>query len=68
MTKKKEEAVAVSVKVMATSKGQNGGIIRKVGEKFTYKAILKDGKLPNWVEALEKFTAPSAPSLTDLVT
>ena len=71
MSKKKEDAVAVSVKVIATSKGQNGGKIRVPGEKFTYVGILKDDKLPNWVEALEKLPAKKdpekKPNLNDLV-
>ena len=72
-TSKKTACEAVSIKVVATNKGQNGGKIRRVGEKFTYKGILKDGELPSWVEALEKLPAkapakaPQKPNLNDLV-
>lgn len=72
-TNKKSAGKVVSIKVVATNKGQNGGKIRRVGEKFTYRAILKDGELPSWVEALEKLPtkepakAPVKPNLNDLV-
>lgn len=58
----------VSVKVMAISKGQHKGKIRRIGEKFLYAGITKDGKLPSWVEALEKVKVEKeSKNLNDLV-
>jgi len=48
----------VSVVVKAISLGYYKGKIIQVGESFKYEGLLKEGKLPLWVEAPKDFKAP----------
>ena len=53
--KKKFHIEKVNIHCVATSDGYFGGRIVKEGTKFMYNDVLKDGKLPLWCQALEKF-------------
>lgn len=55
----KQEIVKVSVKVRAIDDGYFGSRIIKAGEVFQYTGALNHGRLPQWVEALEKWEAPA---------